>query len=127
MKTTVYFDGACYLCSAEIEHYARKDKGKALRLVDISRPEFDARAEGVDPVQVNRVMHVRDAKGSLRTGVDAFVAIWEALPSYRVAARLAHAPGIKQGLELGYAVFARVRPYLPKKKSASCESGVCAR
>ena len=124
-KTTVYFDGACYLCSAEIRHYEKKDKTGVLRLVDISSPEFQAETEGLDPVKVQQWMHVRDSRGQLRLGVDAFIAIWESLPQYRWLSVLASMAIPNLLLRLGYVVFAKVRPYLPRRKTASCENGSC--
>lgn len=38
-KTTVYYDGACPLCRAEIEFYAKSEGGERLILHDISDPE----------------------------------------------------------------------------------------
>jgi predicted DCC family thiol-disulfide oxidoreductase YuxK len=126
---SVYFDGACILCSREIEHYRKVDRAGALRLVDISDPQFRAETEGLDPVRVQKVMHVRREDGSFVTGVEAFREIWARIPRYRWAAGLSRLPGVRQGLDLGYFCFATVRPWLPKRKrdSAACESGVCQR
>ena len=35
-KSTVYFDGSCPLCQAEIGYYRRKDQAGALCFVDVS-------------------------------------------------------------------------------------------
>lgn len=125
MKLTVFFDGACYLCSAEIAHYRRIDPRGDLKFVDISQPGFEARAQGLDPVQVNRHLHVRTAQGELHVGIEAFIAIWRVLPRYRTLAALARLPGIHFALKTGYAGFAQVRPYLPRR--AHCADGVCLR
>ena len=37
-KSTVYFDGSCPLCRAEIGYYQRNDQYSALCFVDISEP-----------------------------------------------------------------------------------------
>jgi len=126
---TIYFDGACYLCSAEIEHYRRQVlrgglDGKVC-FVDIADPQFDAQSHGLDDREVNRVMHVRSADGQLHLGVEAFVEIWRNLPRYEFLSKAVEIPGIRPLLELGYVVFARVRPYLPRRKT--CSTGACAR
>lgn len=126
---SVYYDGACILCSREIEHYRKLDRVQALRWVDIANPLFKAESEGLDPVRVQKVMHARRGDGTLVTGVEAFRAIWALLPRYRWAVGLSRLPGVKQALDVGYVCFATVRPWLPKRKSteAACESGVCHR
>lgn len=35
-RTTLYFDGECPLCRAEIAHYRRRDKDRTLCFVDVS-------------------------------------------------------------------------------------------
>jgi len=38
-KSTVYFDGSCPLCRAEIAHYRGMDRGGVLCFVDVSRTD----------------------------------------------------------------------------------------
>jgi predicted DCC family thiol-disulfide oxidoreductase YuxK len=125
--TRVYFDGACYLCSREIEHYRSKDRERLLQFVDISDPAFSAANEGLDPLRVQQTMHVRDASGRLHQGVDAFLQIWRCIPGYRFIPGVARSPGVYQALRAGYFLFAKVRPYLPKKKRSACKNGICTR
>lgn len=122
---TVYYDGACPLCSREIDHYRRKDTAGHLRLVDIAAPGFDAGAAGLDPVAVNKSLHVRLPGGALVTGLAAFTAIWDVLPGFGLFARAARLPLINPLLRGGYRVFAALRPYLPKRRAADCTSGSC--
>jgi predicted DCC family thiol-disulfide oxidoreductase YuxK len=124
----VYFDGGCHLCSREIEHYRRADRTGRICFVDISAPGFDAQAEGLDPQRVQRELHVRTEDGALAVGVPAFIAIWRALPgaSYRRLAQLAELPMVRPALRAGYAAFAAVRPYLPRREAHACPDGACA-
>ncbi|MBX9769137.1 MAG: DUF393 domain-containing protein [Bdellovibrionales bacterium] len=118
-QTTIYFDGLCYLCSMEISHY-RKMKGSAnIRFVDITQSTFDPKTEGVDPVEVHKNMHVRDKEGTLRLGVDAFIAIWEELPALKFLVPIANTGPVNRVLRYGYSFFAKIRPLLPRK---SCET-----
>ena len=76
---------------------------------------FDPIQEGVDAQLVHKVMHVRDQEGVLQKGLSAFITIWKVLPRYRWLSRLANTPIIRPILEETYAIFAKVRPYLPRK------------
>jgi predicted DCC family thiol-disulfide oxidoreductase YuxK len=126
-KRTIYYDGLCILCSREIETFQMLVKDGSLAYVDISLPEFDAAAHGVDPVAVNRHMHVRDARtGELMIGVDALVGMWECVPGFRWLAWLTRLPVIRQVSGVGYEVFAWIRPKLPKRKRPACDTGRCA-
>ena len=126
-KTTVYFDGACHLCSREIEHYRRKDKEGRLAFVDIADPHFDARREGLDPQEVHREMHVKLASGEVKKAVLAFTSIWRELPGYGWLSPLVEAFPVYPLAYAGYQVFARIRPYLPKRQRDACENGACYR
>jgi predicted DCC family thiol-disulfide oxidoreductase YuxK len=118
---TVFYDGLCVLCSREIDHYRNQMGADALRFVDITNVQFDAQREGVDPFLVHKVMHAKTADGQLRTEVDAFIAIWEQLPRYHFAARLASHAWLRPILDLGYQGFARIRPWLPRRDRKGCE------
>jgi predicted DCC family thiol-disulfide oxidoreductase YuxK len=115
-KLTVYFDGACQVCSREIALYQRARGHERMRFIDICAQGFDATREGLDPLEVHRSFHARADDGTLYKGVAAFVAIWETLPGYRWLASVAKVPGVRPAMELGYVVFSKVRPYLPRKK-----------
>lgn len=71
---TLYYDGQCPLCNAEIERL-REVRGDALRVADIheSTPEGDA----PDRETLLKTLHLRRADGSWLTGADANVAAWE--------------------------------------------------
>lgn len=125
-RLSVYFDGACHLCSREIEHYRKRDPQGRIHFVDISAPGFDAAAQGLDPVRVQKVMHVRLPSGELATGVQAFVEIWKALPEFARLAKLAQSPLVRPFLNGGYAMFAVIRPFLPRRKVDRCTDGTCA-
>ena len=112
-KSTVYFDGSCSLCRAEIEHYRREDKAGALRFVDISETGSKP-PEGISRERAMERFHVRASDGRVLSGAVAFVEVWTCLPRWRWAARVASLPGALIALETGYKLFLPVRPLISR-------------
>jgi len=112
-KSTVYFDGACPLCRAEIAHYRKTDRDGALCFVDISATDA-ALPSGLTQQQAMQRFHVRAGNGSLLSGAAAFVEVWSRLPKWRWAARAAALPGVTVALERGYRIFLPVRPFISR-------------
>lgn len=110
---TVYFDGSCPLCSAEIKHYASQDGGDQLRFVDVSAKDADL-GMGLACGDAMRRFHVRLPDGTLLSGARAFVAVWAFLPGWAWAARLTKTPGVIPVLEVAYRAFLPIRPALSK-------------
>ena len=112
-KSTVYFDGSCPLCRAEIGYYQRKDQYGAFCFVDISEPG-GIPPEGITQERAMKRFHVRASDGRVLSGAAAFVEVWTRLPRWRWAARLAGLPAVTPLLEVGYRLFLPIRPYLSK-------------
>lgn len=110
---TVYYDGACPLCTVEIKHYAALDGAEAIRFVDAADPAQDLGTD-LSQDQAMARFHVRDADGNLRSGAAGFAAIWAQLPKWRWAAQLARVPGVLWLLERAYRGFLPIRPYLSR-------------
>ena len=113
---TVWYDGSCPLCRAEIGALADADADGVLRLVDCSPPGFDdpdARAAGVDRSAMMRALHARDADGRWHVGVDAFEAIYRAVGIESVARLWGH-PWLKPVLVRIYPWIARHRQRLSR-------------
>jgi predicted DCC family thiol-disulfide oxidoreductase YuxK len=111
--STIYFDGSCPLCRAEIAAYQRVDETGACRFVDVSDPAVSV-PEGLTRDQALRRFHVRAGDGRLLSGAAAFVEVWSRLPQWRWAARIASWPGMLTVLEAGYRLFLPVRPLLSR-------------
>lgn len=112
-KATVYFDGSCPLCRAEIAHYRRADRAGELRFVDISDADQSPPA-GVTRDQAMKRFNVRTQSGRVLSGAAAFAEVWRHLPRWRWAARAAALPGVLTVLELTYRVFLPMRPALSR-------------
>jgi len=108
---TVYFDGSCPLCRAEIALYRRQVKADTLCFVDVSNPTVSL-GEDLDQQQAMRRFHVRKEDGRLVSGATAFVEIWKQLPRWRWAARATVTLGMLPPLETAYELFLTARPYV---------------
>jgi demethoxyubiquinone hydroxylase (CLK1/Coq7/Cat5 family)/predicted DCC family thiol-disulfide oxidoreductase YuxK len=106
---TVYYDGACPLCSREIAHYQARAGAESIRWVDVARVDAGALGEGLDREAALARLHVRGADGRLVSGAAAFAAIWRRLPAYAWLARLASPSPVQWLLEGGYRGFLAVR------------------
>jgi predicted DCC family thiol-disulfide oxidoreductase YuxK len=104
---TIYYDGACPVCSREIAHYRGSKGAERLAFVDVSAagdPAPDLPRE----IALAR-MHVRLANGQLVSGAAAFSALWRSLPGWRWLGRFAGLPGVRQVAEWGYRGFLNLR------------------
>ncbi len=111
---TVYYDGACPLCRAEITHYSQQEGAQAICFLDASHASSNELPADLSREAALARFHVRQADGRLLSGAQGFVAIWETLPRWRFAARLAQLPGALFVLERAYRLFLPLRPFLAR-------------
>ena len=112
-ESTVFFDGSCPLCRAEIGYYRRRDQAGALCFVDVSETGAPTPG-GITQQRAMERFHVRARDGRVLSGAAAFVEVWTHLPKWRWAARAASLPGALTALELGYRMFLPVRPFISR-------------
>ena len=105
----VYFDGMCGLCSAEIRYYQSIAPPDVFEWIDIAANPAPLFALRISQAEGLRILHVLDANGDLMIGVNAFRAIWNALPRWRILSQIIRVPGIYQSAEFLYQKFADYR------------------
>lgn len=110
-RLTVWYDGACPLCRAEIAWMRRRDRDRAIAFVDVSDPQT-APACPRDPAELLARFHAQEAGGPLVSGAAAFAAMWRALPGLRTLGRVAAWPPVLWLLERLYRAFLVIRPRL---------------
>jgi predicted DCC family thiol-disulfide oxidoreductase YuxK len=77
---TVYFDGSCPLCRAEIAIYRRLPEADSMAWVDVSA------GQDLGELSCSAAMarfHVRDGLGRLYSGAAAFSRMWRLFPGWR--------------------------------------------
>lgn len=119
---TVYFDGACPLCSREIATYQRMPGAEQLCWIDVHGTDPAALGADLTPEQALARFHVRSADGALVSGGAAFARLWGALPGLRWLAALAGRPPLSWALEPAYRLFLRLRPWLTRRRSRGLAS-----
>lgn len=113
---TIFYDGSCPVCAREMAFYRSRVSTARMIFVDISRPDFDAAIYGRWRQDFMAALHVMDAGERFFVGVDAFRALWLAMPGrlYPFLARLTGLPGVHLLARGGYRLFARWRHLLPR-------------
>ena len=81
---TVYFDGACPVCSREVGFYDRIDRAGAIGWHDVSESEGDLGKDGVSQSDALARLHARLPDGQMVTGVQAFIAFEEKVLEHQV-------------------------------------------
>lgn len=105
---TVYYDGACAICSLEMDALRVRDRAGRLVLVDIAAPGFDPGPTGATLAAMNAEIHAHTADGRLLRGVEVLRLAYEAVGLGSVLRATAWGP-LKPLADAGYRVFARHR------------------
>ena len=107
-KLTLYYDGACPLCQAEILFLSGRNHAGLLDFVDIQSDRYDPIAVGVSCEQALAAMYAQYADGVLISGPAVFPEAYRRaqLPflAWLFSRKLLQAP-----LRLGYQFFANNR------------------
>jgi len=110
-KLTVYYDGSCPLCRAEIGFYAGRNGADQIHFQDVADGTADP-APDLDRATAMGRFHIRRADGELVSGAAGFFEIWKILPGWRALGALSRIPGVVPVAELAYRGFLRLRPGL---------------
>ena len=105
---TLYYDGRCPLCQAEMLYLQHRDHLGLLNCVDITLNEFDANATGLSCERAMASIHGRMENGEWVTGIAVFAAAYERVGLRRMAWLLSRT-SLQPVLGWGYARFARHR------------------
>ena len=104
----VFYDGACPLCTREIDMLKRKDRAARIRFTDIAASGFDEASIGVPWPTLMARIHGRLPDGTLIEGVEVFRRLYAAV-GFAPLVAATRLPGISQLLDLSYRAFAKNR------------------
>ncbi|WP_164932034.1 DUF393 domain-containing protein [Janthinobacterium sp. 17J80-10] len=127
-ELTLYYDGNCPFCLAEMRRLMRWNSAGRLGFVDISRPDFDPAPLGVDMAALDRELHSSTADGRVLVGIDSMLAAytlvgraWIVLP-LRVHALRPLLASLYRGFARNRYRFSRWMGYRP---AGHCDGDVC--
>ena len=108
MQVTIFYDGFCPLCVAEMRHLKRKDKHQHINFEDIQASDFQQRYPELNWASLNARIHVLLPSGDMVTGLDATHAVWQVVGMGWLYAPLRW-PVIRWFADHAYNLFAKHR------------------
>jgi len=111
---TVFFDGSCPICRREISFYRRQRGAEYLSWIDVSQNPDGEIISGLSRERAVSRFHVLEENGALRSGGQAFAALWLHLPGFKWLGRLFRLPVLAWMLERSYRLFLKYRPKLQR-------------
>ena len=127
-ELTLFFDGNCPFCAAEMRRLGDWDTAGNLAFVDIAIPGFSLDLPGVDMQALDRELHSLTATGRVLVGIDSMLAAYTLVGRGWLVAplRILMLRPLLSGL---YRRFARNRyqisSWLGYTQKPACSAGVC--
>lgn len=111
-QVTVWYDGQCPLCAAEIALMRRLDRRGGIAFIEIQGAEATC---PLDPAEMLARFHARE-DGVMLSGAAAFAAMWRAIPLLRRIGLAARNHRVLAVLERLYTAYLRrLRPWLQRR------------
>lgn len=104
-EITVLYDGACPVCSREVDMYRRARRGYAVRWIDATATDPASVVPGLDRTSALSSLYAVTQDGRVLNGVASFRAVWAALPGFRWLSRASARPAVSRWLDSAYARF----------------------
>jgi predicted DCC family thiol-disulfide oxidoreductase YuxK len=107
-KLTLFYDGACPLCQAEILFLSGRNQARLLDFIDINSTQFDPQKVGVSCEAALAAMYGQFSSGKLIQGVSVFPEAYRRANLPRMAWFFSIKP-LQPFLKLAYLFFAKNR------------------
>jgi len=118
------FDGQCPVCSREVAMLRKRNGAGRIAFEDITTPSFDPAIYGLTMDQVIGAIKAVRPDGSILTGLDVFAEVYEAV-GWTWLARPLRWRLTRPLAQLGYNIFAALRPKFSRFKPHACADGTC--
>tara|TARA_B110000046_G_C13025309_1_gene413650 strand:+ start:1986 stop:2384 length:399 start_codon:yes stop_codon:yes gene_type:complete len=122
-ELTIFYDGGCPLCAAEMRHLNSLNSAGKIAFEDIYAADFGSRFPSIDQTEADRILHGQLADGELIFGLDVTYQAW-ALVGKRKWVAILRWPIIKQVADVSYLFFAKHRYLISRLLTGQdrCES-----
>ncbi|MCB5162714.1 thiol-disulfide oxidoreductase DCC family protein [Marinomonas algarum] len=105
---TIFYDGHCPLCAAEMNTLRSLDTQKKLHLEDIHAENFSEAFPHIDPIEADRVLHGQLDDGRIIKGLDVTCLAWKLVGKHKWM-QVLRWPVIRFFADKSYLFFARYR------------------
>jgi predicted DCC family thiol-disulfide oxidoreductase YuxK len=112
-ELTLYYDGQCPLCVAEIEFLQTRNGEGKLGFVDVAHSGFDANAHAISCELAMAQIHGRTSAGETLVGVPVFALAYQ-LANLRLLAWVLSRTWLQPVLQPAYVWFAKHRQTISK-------------
>ena len=112
-ELTLYYDGSCPLCLAEVAFLQSRNPQGQLAFVDVTHTEFQAATHQVSCEAAMAQIHGRTADGQMLVGVPVFAVAYK-LAKLPVMAWILSRPWLSPILQRAYVWFAKHRQTISK-------------
>lgn len=124
VELTIFYDGGCPLCLAEMKHLMELDRNKKLEFVDINQENFQAIYPDINRDQADQILHGQLATGKILLGLDVTHKAWSLVGKGNWTA-IIRWPVVRYMADFVYLQFARHRHFLSriitgKERCESC-------
>ena len=113
-ELTLYYDGQCPLCLAEIDFLQSRNANGQLAFVDITQAQFEAANHQISCDAAMAQIHGRTADGVLLVGVPVFAKAYQ-LAKLPVLAWVLSRPWLQPVLQPAYVWFAKHRQTISRR------------
>ena len=123
-ELTIFYDGRCALCSAEMKRLKELDRNNRITLANIFAEDFAKNHASINVKDANEILHGMRETGELIYGLDVTVLAWTLVGKGIWVAPLRW-PIIKHLAEAAYIFFAKHRQQISRLIMRSSDIPKC--